>query len=735
MRRYLKPLPIERLNHLLGFPLTQAQGLLIVLLLAIVLRLIYLQGWLYWFPSPQTPIYGDALDYYDSPLALRLMALRGPMYSLFLGGVFAIFGKDPWPVRYIQVSLDVLTCGFIYLLGWELANRWVALIAGLLASTYPTLILFTGRILTETLSIFWLWLGLLLLAKGLQTVSRRLLLLSGVVLALACLTRPTLLSTVPFLIVSMAVGLKGMTWKHRPGLIIRFSLAILLPIIGWNIIATLSGYQPTAGQGGFGIILTFIQSATDPFLRGWYPDIPLNVAAGNPNWWKTVIWQDPLYLPAAAFNLIFYHLWFLDNVWREIPMGMHWLQRVLLILALGGVGVSLWQWRKFASILFLLFPLAIVSIKWIEIRPNLPFMPVLFILVGVFISTLVGWLQSGVNLTQKRWLLISGLLLTALILFSSRLFHLATLLPNLHPLMLGRISDGVIVFLSLLWGGIFAWMAYSSRWLLRNALITGFVPALLFAILFSSYTWVASEPRWRSWTIDMSQLQRPIEQEIYLSDLIDADQFDTALWLVDIQTSMGPPALKIRMNGVESPESTWKSLFCTLEQHNTWSESEKIFCPIYRDGLASFIGSLDRWPQWWGIPVKKNSITSRSKLSLILTPEIVDDREAKSEINLGGTFSQMQHNQFYGPSVQAQTVGTRTSLYRWHVANDWRMWDTSALASRKTISRLGSPNVAAETIPGKSADLKALISMIEQGTANFNIRLLIQYKDGRQIFL
>jgi 4-amino-4-deoxy-L-arabinose transferase-like glycosyltransferase len=731
----LKPLPIERLNHLLGFPLTQAQGLLIVLLLALVLRLIYLQGWLYWFPAPQTPIYGDAKDYYDNPLAIPLMVLRGPIYSIFLGGIFTAFGKDPWAVRYIQVGLSVLSCIFIYLMARELSNRQVALIAGLFAATYPTLILFTGRILTETLSIFWFWLGLLLLIKGLRTVSGRLLVLSGVVLSLACLTRPTLIPSLPFLVAAIAVALNRMPWKHRIRLIIQFGLSLFLPVVGWNIIAFLIGYLPPSGMRGFSLLMTFIQSATDPSLRGWYPDIPMNIPAGNPDWWKTVIWQNPFYLPAAAFNLIFYHQWFLDNVWRELPIGMHWLQRLLLISALGGIGVSLWQWRKFAPILFLLFPLSIVSIKWIEIRPNLPLIPTLFILAGVFISTVLNWIQSGINITQKRWLLISGLLLTVLILFSSRLFHLATLLPNLHPLMLGRISDGVIVFLSLLWGGIFAWMAYSSRWLLRNALITGFVPALLFAILFSSYTWVASEPRWRSWTIDMSQLQRPIEQEIYLSDLIDADQFDTALWLVDIQTSMGPPALKIRMNGVESPESTWKSLFCTLEQHNTWSESEKIFCPIYRDGLASFIGSLDRWPQWWGIPVKKNSITSRSKLSLILTPEIVDDREAKPEINLGGTFSQMQHNQFYGPSVQAQTVGTRTSLYRWHVANDWRMWDTSALASRKTISRLGSPNVAAETISGKSADLKALISMIEQGTANFNIRLLIQYKDGRQIFL
>src|SRR5262249_35133142 len=143
-------------------------GLILLFGVALGVRLLYLAL------SPQTPVVWDAAGYYQAGVSLfagqsppevqATLGRQGSGYPLFLAAVFTIFPKDPWSVRPVQAVLGALTCVLVYFVGRQLAGRRVGVVAGLLTALYPPLILFTGRLLTETLALFLFWLALAFLA-------------------------------------------------------------------------------------------------------------------------------------------------------------------------------------------------------------------------------------------------------------------------------------------------------------------------------------------------------------------------------------------------------------------------------------------------------------------------------------------------------------------------------------------------------------------------------------------
>ncbi len=86
--------------------------------------------------------------------------IRLPGYPLFMAGVYGIFGHDDnTAVRIVQAVVDTLTCVLAAVLAW----LWTAarrrrfrnsLIAFLLAGLCPFIVIYTGMILTETLTTF-----------------------------------------------------------------------------------------------------------------------------------------------------------------------------------------------------------------------------------------------------------------------------------------------------------------------------------------------------------------------------------------------------------------------------------------------------------------------------------------------------------------------------------------------------------------------------------------------------
>ncbi len=122
---------------------------------------------------------------------------RPPLYVLFLGSIYRVAGHDFTAARVVQAYLGALTCLLVFVLGKQVLNRWVGLAAALLMADYSFLINFTPRLMSETLFIFLMLGGLILLlwARG-GGLWRYFW--AGVGLGLADLTRPVLL--LPFLL-------------------------------------------------------------------------------------------------------------------------------------------------------------------------------------------------------------------------------------------------------------------------------------------------------------------------------------------------------------------------------------------------------------------------------------------------------------------------------------------------------------------------------------------------------
>lgn len=200
--------------------------LLWIMLCALGLRLtavVVLETRLAGMPDRKFLIAGDASGYWE--LGRRIAAgkdyqlytpprrvLRMPGLPLLLAATIRIAGESLTAARVLLAVVGATACGLVYLLGRELVDRRVGLIAAGLAAASPAFIGFSPLILSETLFAALMLLSLLAAARFLiesgVTVSStlpavgdasrpgRLTLLSvamtvGVTVAAACYVRPS----------------------------------------------------------------------------------------------------------------------------------------------------------------------------------------------------------------------------------------------------------------------------------------------------------------------------------------------------------------------------------------------------------------------------------------------------------------------------------------------------------------------------------------------------------------
>lgn len=312
--------------------------------------------------------------------------------------------------------------------------------------------------------------------------------------------------------------------------------------------------------------------------------------------------------------------------------------------------------------------------------------------------------------------------------YGSRVQVSSSIFNRASATTLGVLSDLAIVALPVAW----AILVYRTTKVMRegergSGLLLALVPALLFVTLYASYAYIRSEPRWRAWRLPLDRLSVPVTQEIRLGEPIPRRDLASATWLIDLRSSRDPPPLRIAVNGEWLPltSHTWRRPFCG-ELGAGLSTFEQRWCSIYTN-MASFSGPLGTWQQWWSIPIDAGHIADRSLVTLTLTVDAGAENGDGRPVELGGTLADALDSSFYGPSVKALTPGSRTSLYRWHVADDWRIWETNVVESYYTVSRVeaGPP----ETLPG---ELVSIVDLIGRKQAFHNIRLLVVHSDGRQ---
>src|SRR4051812_46193312 len=141
------------------------RALVVVLLVGMALRLAVV-AWLYY--HGQELYVWDERDYDKLAVNLlrhgevgfergQLTSLRPPVYPLFLAATYAIGGEQNYTlVRICQALLATATAWMVFVLARSLFDTRTGVVAAGIYACYPSLVVATGLILTETLFAFFL---------------------------------------------------------------------------------------------------------------------------------------------------------------------------------------------------------------------------------------------------------------------------------------------------------------------------------------------------------------------------------------------------------------------------------------------------------------------------------------------------------------------------------------------------------------------------------------------------
>ena len=335
---------------------------------------------------------------------------RPPLTPFVLAGAYRLFGINIMVAQILFSLIGAVSCVGIFLLGKRLFSTAVGFAAGLIASLYPFFIFLGSIPLTENLGIFFnVFLILSLLGLEKKPIFS-LAILSGILLGLNALNKPTILGFLPFLFLWLFIIFK----RHFAqtvrifAVIFLVSMLVIAPWIIRNYLATkqiipISQNLWVNFYIGNGPETEYSLSALKNGARGWKYDAKTQEAsfAGVP--WEEI--QNRYRTLAFAFikehpgkileflgrkTLLFWSAY--SHLIHQISWG--------LILSAGVLGVffSASQWRRLLLIYFLVFQTAFVCILLFVLpRYRAPVEPFIILFAGYAVIVL------GKMLMKERW--------------------------------------------------------------------------------------------------------------------------------------------------------------------------------------------------------------------------------------------------------------------------------------------------------------------------------------------
>ncbi len=198
------------------------------------------------FNSAEIPA-SDALGYDHQAIGIlegkgfiengKISSSREPLYSLFLAGIYYLFGHSYTAVRIIQAILGALVCLVVFEIAKNLFASKVAILAGLLSAFSPSQIKISEKLLSENLYTFLLSIAILLILKQTKSKNYICLALLGIFLGLASLTRYVIVFFPFFIIVFIGRSLipEDYSIKKRVFSALVLIFFFILPILPWTI--------------------------------------------------------------------------------------------------------------------------------------------------------------------------------------------------------------------------------------------------------------------------------------------------------------------------------------------------------------------------------------------------------------------------------------------------------------------------------------------------------------------
>jgi 4-amino-4-deoxy-L-arabinose transferase-like glycosyltransferase len=210
---------------------------------------------------------GEVLSAYLPPGAPALFAT-----------LYFVFGRNYAVLRVVQCLLGAGTAILLFYIAWQLFGSQVAWVAGVAFALYPASLFYSHALLTESLYTFSLLLFVMLCVRHLAPVPTwKGVVLTGIVLGLTALIRPTILSFLLFFAIWCLLACRTMKTRLQALVVVLIAGAVILPwsLRNYRLYDRFVLITPTAWtvfiQGNNSVV------ANDPKYAGycvWYTQVP-----------------------------------------------------------------------------------------------------------------------------------------------------------------------------------------------------------------------------------------------------------------------------------------------------------------------------------------------------------------------------------------------------------------------------------------------------------------------------
>jgi 4-amino-4-deoxy-L-arabinose transferase-like glycosyltransferase len=212
-----------------------------------------------------------------------------PLLPILTAGLYRLFGHDRTPMYVLQALLSAATVALVFGLARRHFGDGAALLAAALTAVNLDLIVFTGILLTETAFVFLMCAAMLAWERALAAPTSAHWALTGVLLGLAALARPTaqLLIVVVAVVTVVSWRSRGRRPRRLVGVLLVAVATFALTLAPWTVRNYLTFHRlvPVAAGAGIGFWV-----GTNVAWRG----LDLDLRTGSS------IYADPDFQRAAA---------------------------------------------------------------------------------------------------------------------------------------------------------------------------------------------------------------------------------------------------------------------------------------------------------------------------------------------------------------------------------------------------------------------------------------------------
>ncbi len=290
---------------------------------------------------------------------------RAPLWPYIIAAIYSITGPANFYPRLFFSFAGATTCAIVYLFARDIFNRRIAILAGIIAALYPGLFIYDGWMYTESLFTLCLMAFCYALYRLQRTAQARWMVVSGVALACASLTRPNgpffLLLVVAWAVI--IVRAKILTWR------VAASGVIVITLVTFGLIApwTLRNYDVSHHQ------FILVTTVSNEVFTGVYNDTVLVSNQDRGMWVSSEKTQPP-----AARNFSYTGTWIRNHL-SSMPylIGLHFMN----------------MWRPYTSEL---------GLPVIEF-PDRPASQVVWTMMLITPIPVFLFAGTGLVLTRKKW--------------------------------------------------------------------------------------------------------------------------------------------------------------------------------------------------------------------------------------------------------------------------------------------------------------------------------------------